>query len=407
MLPDFLSDKWHKWMQEAQCTLQYIAQYILSSLTRAEIFLVIKSSLGQLNIPVTEFIPDKFINQTACLTQLKLLQVGSNTLSGLGVTGHNPLVSQSIILLCWNKGLVKALQIHQHKAGGIPQLVSKVSGSHNTIIDKSHIITRSVAGNQHKSQGISAILVNNLYWINTITQGFRHLPSLLISNQTMNVNSLEWNILAKFQSHHNHAGYPEENNIITSNQGAGWVELLQLRSFLWPAHSFKWPQARAEPGIQYILILMEMLAATFWTYIYISTRNSGFATIITVPGRNPMAPPQLAGNTPITNIVQPVAIDFGKSLWYEFDFASFNSLYSRLSQGIHLDKPLGRNHWLNGGMTTGAMTNSMLMILYRYQSTNLLQFLHQSLAALIAIHTLIFASTLSHFASIGNNFYLL
>ena len=68
MLPDFLSDKWHKWMQEAQCPLQHIAQYILGSLTRAKIFLVIKSSLGQLNIPVTEFIPDKFINQTACLT---------------------------------------------------------------------------------------------------------------------------------------------------------------------------------------------------------------------------------------------------------------------------------------------------------------------------------------------------
>ena len=223
----------------------------------------------------------------------------------------------------------------------------------------------------------------------------------------MNVNGLEWDILAKFQSHHNHAGYPEENNIITSNQGAGWVELLQLRSFLWPTHSFKWPQARAEPGIQYILILMEMLAATFWTYIYISTRNSGFATIITVPGRNPMAPPQLAGNTPITNIVQPVAIDFGKSLWYEFDFASLDSLYSRLSQGIHLDKPLGRNHWLNGGMATGAMTNSMLMILNRYQNTNLFKFLHQSFAALIAIHTLIFASTLSHFTSVGNNLYLL
>ena len=120
-----------------------------------------------------------------------------------------------------------------------------------------------------------------------------------------------------------------------------------------------------------------------------------------------MAPPQLTGNTPVTNIVQPVAIDFGKSLWYEFDFASLNSLYSRLSQRIHLDKPLGRNHWLNGGMTTGAMTNSMLMILYRYQSTYLFKLLHQSLTALIAIHTLIFASTLSHFASVGNNLYLL
>ena len=49
----------------------------------------------------------------------------------------------------------------------------------------------------------------------------------------------------------------------------------------------------------------------------------------------------------------------------------------------------------------------MFMILNRYQGANLLQLLHQGLAALVAVHALILACTLGHLAGIGDNLYLL
>ena len=53
------------------------------------------------------------------------------------------------------------------------------------------------------------------------------------------------------------------------------------------------------------------------------------------------------------------------------------------------------------------MAYGMFMILNRYQGANLLQLLHQGLAALVAVHALVLACPLGHLAGIGNYLYLL
>ena len=167
----------------------------------------------------------------------------------------------------------------------------------------------------------------------------------------MDVHGLERNILAKFQPHHDHARHPEEDNIIACYQSAGRIELLQLRCLIRPAHGFKRPQSGAEPGIQHILILTEMPAAALRADIHIGTGNDGLAAVIAVPGRDAVSPPQLAGNAPVADIVQPVAVNLGETLRHEFDIPILDRLGSRLCQGFHLYKPLGGNHRLNGGVT--------------------------------------------------------
>ena len=120
-----------------------------------------------------------------------------------------------------------------------------------------------------------------------------------------------------------------------------------------------------------------------------------------------MAPPELAGDTPVTDVVQPLAVNLGKTLRNESDIAILYSISCRLCQRLHLYEPLSRNHWLNGRVAAGAMAYCMLVILNRNQYTSLLQVLQQSLAALIAVHAGIFACIICHLASIGNYFNLL
>ena len=167
----------------------------------------------------------------------------------------------------------------------------------------------------------------------------------------MDIDSLERNILAEFQPHHDHARHPEENNIVACYKSAGRVELLQLRCLIRPAHGFKRPQSGAEPGIQHILILTEMPAAALRADIHIGTGNDGLAAVIAVPGRDAVSPPQLAGNAPVADIVQPVAVNLGETLRHKFNIPVLYRLGSRLCQGFHLYKPLGGNHRLNGGVT--------------------------------------------------------
>ena len=54
---------------------------------------------------------------------------------------------------------------------------------------------------------------------------------------------LERDILAKFEAHHDHAGNPEEDDIIARNERSRRIEMLKLLGLFRPAHRFKRPEA--------------------------------------------------------------------------------------------------------------------------------------------------------------------
>ena len=76
-----------------------------------------------------------------------------------------------------------------------------------------------------------------------------------------------------------------------------------------------------------------------------------------------MSPPELTGNTPVTDILQPVIICLIKMRWYKLGISILYCLNGRLCQIIHLNKPLKRYSWLYCCMTTVAGSYIMLMIL--------------------------------------------
>ena len=142
---------------------------------------------------------------------------------------------------------------------------------------------------------------------------------------------LERNILAKFQAHHNHTGYPEEDDVITGYKGSRRIEMLEFFRFFRPAHGFKRPETGAEPGVKYIFVLMNMLAVAVRTFRQVRTGYAGLAAVITVPGRNPVPPPKLTGNTPVADIFEPLQVNLAETLRHELNTAVFNCLHSRLS----------------------------------------------------------------------------
>ena len=51
----------------------------------------------------------------------------------------------------------------------------------------------------------------------------------------MKVNDVERNVASILQPHHNHSGYPEEEDIIAGFHYCGWVEVTQALGVIGPA----------------------------------------------------------------------------------------------------------------------------------------------------------------------------
>src|SRR5690606_33136455 len=93
------------------------------------------------------------------------------------------------------------------------------------------------------------------------------------------------------------------------NQHISRVIALQLWRLVRPAHGREGPKGRGEPGVQHVRITdkLDRLA------IVLLGRCLGFVLVVsneslvvrTIPGRNLMAPPQLARNAPRLDVLEP------------------------------------------------------------------------------------------------------
>ena len=107
--------------------------------------------------------------------------------------------------------------------------------------------------------------------------------------------------------------------------------MLHLGGFIRPAENRHGPQGRRKPRIQYIRVLYKVVAAAHRAFFRFVKRNNRLGTVLkrhfsqlfaallvggksqpfaaavaAVPNGDTVPPPNLAGNTPILNIVKPI-----------------------------------------------------------------------------------------------------
>ena len=194
----------------------------------------------------------------------------------------------------------------------------------------------------------------------------------------------------------NHTDYPEENNIIPCHQHIIGIKIIQILCLLRPSQGRKRPQRRGKPGIQRILILIHMGTAAFRAFPWILPCHHKFPAVSTIISRNPVPPPELPGNAPVTDIIRPVKVDLLHPLWQQRNLFLLHCLHGRLNQFIHLHKPLLLYHRLHCGAASVVGSHIMGMGHYLYQQPLLLQFLHHQLPGFIPIHPLVFPAILVH-----------
>ena len=191
-----------------------------------------------------------------------------------------------------------------------------------------------------------------------------------------------------------HTDNPEENNVISGYQYICWIEVLQFRCLIRPAKCGEWPQSRAEPGIQRILVLMKMRTSAFRTFFRHFSCNYSLTALIAVVSRDSVSPPQLTGNTPVTDVLQPVKVSLVKTLRNEFQISILKSLDSSFGHFVHLYKPLRLDHRLYGCMAAVMCSNAVIVRNNLHQKAKLVQILYHGFSCFVTIHAGVFTTQL-------------
>ena len=154
------------------------------------------------------------------------------------------------------------------------------------------VVAGAVAGDQIEAQGVGAVLLRHLQRVDAVAQRLGHLAALVVAHQTVDQHGLEGLLLHLLHAGEDHAGHPEEDDIVAGDQHGGGIPVVQVGSVqIGPAQRGEGPQGGAEPGVQHVLLAGQVGAAALLALGGILTADVDMAALIAVPRGDLMAPP--------------------------------------------------------------------------------------------------------------------
>ena len=212
----------------------------------------------------------------------------------------------------------------------------------------------------------------------------------------MDEDGVEGGLLGLLTAGEDHAGHPEEDDVIARDQHVGGVEIVQVLGLFGPAQGREGPQGGGEPGVQHVGVPVDVGRAALLADGGVGAGHGHVAAVVAVPHGDLVAPPQLTGDAPVVHVLHPVEIGLGEAVGDELGLPFLHHANGLLGQGCHLDEPLGGNNGLHVVVAAVAGADVVAVRLFLLQQTHFLQIGDDGLAALVAVHALVLAAVGVH-----------
>ena len=206
----------------------------------------------------------------------------------------------------------------------------------------------------------------------------------------MDVDILEWNLACELKACHDHSGNPEEDDVVCCNQSAGRIIFLKVVGLFRPSQCGERPQPGTEPGVQHILVLPQVVVSALRALVRSLTGYNHLAALVAVPYRDSVTPPELTGNTPVTDVLKPVGICVLPLLRMEYNLPFLPCIQGLLCQRAHLYEPLVGKERLHHSLAAVAMTYRVNQLLLSLEKTLVLKVLVDQLSGGCTGHTPVF-----------------
>ena len=230
--------------------------------------------------------------------------------------------------------------VHLGETAGIPQLGREIAVALDALGCELDVAALGCHRGQREAQRVGAVIVDQMQGIDDVALRLRHLRALLVANEGVDVDDRERNVAHEVQAHHHHPGDPEEDDVKAGDQHVGRIIALDIPAIVRPAQRRERPQRRREPGIEHVFIardeafalgrierhLPPLLRRDDFLLGVIAERVAdrlllGFGdehlAVGPVPGRNLMAPPELARDTPGLDVLHPLEVGLFPVLRHE------------------------------------------------------------------------------------------
>src|SRR5215212_3853755 len=181
------------------------------------------------------------------------------------------------------------------------------------------------------------------------------------------------------EAHHDHAGHPEVHDLTRRREEVGRVEVPQvLGTFVGPPQGRDGPQAAGEPGVEHVGVLLETLTRRPFG------RND--LTVRAVPHRYALPPPELPGDVPVADVLEPPDGLPPPGIGVDRDPTLLQSLDGGFGERPHRAPPLLREPRLDDRPAPVAMPDPEAVRANSAEKSQPVQPLYDRLAGLLAAH---------------------
>ena len=121
------------------------------------------------------------------------------------------------------------IQVHEDEAGGVPDLVGEVAVGFDAGDAELHVVAGRAAGEQGEAEGIVAVGGDEVEGIEGVAEAFAHFAAVFGADEAVEVDVVEGHLAGEVEAHHDHAGDPEEEDVVAGFEHGCRVELCEVR----------------------------------------------------------------------------------------------------------------------------------------------------------------------------------
>ena len=209
---------------------------------------------------------------------------------------------------------------------------------------------------------------------------------------------LERHLAGEVRGHHDHARHPEEDDVVAGHQNAGGQVQIAVGCFVGPTHGAERHQRRRVPGVQHIGVTGQGFARRLGLRIGFVVRHIDLAVFV-IPSGYLVAPPELAADAPIGDVVHPLVVGVDPVLRHKLHFARLHRVDGFLRNAftggvlradlVHGDKPLVGQHGLHHLAGAGANRQHHFVRLDLQHQPQVLQILVHRFAGCKTVQSLV------------------
>ena len=393
-IPDALCHERHDRVQEPHRDIEDIHEVALDLqllLGRA----IKQAALAELDVPVADLTPEEALEIPGVVAEVVGLELLGSLCNLLGKAGKHPGI---LCRLCLRGARRIAVEVHLHEAGSVPDLRDKgacllgtrrVDELSRLLVDvgiELDVLVRRDERQKVEAHSVSAVLLDEVHRVHAVALGLGHAAAILGKDRGVDVDVVERNLVREVERAHDHAGNPEGNDVAGGHEDLGRMMPLHLLRMVRPALCREGPELRGEPGVEDILILMDVLASALRAHLGVLHEGVFPAAVVAVEDRNPVAPPELAGDAPILEVVHPGKVGLRPAGRMELDFPIAHDLSCTLLELVHSHEPLLGEPGLERRAAAVAVHDGMAEFLDVVEQAVAIEPVDDSGTGLIAVH---------------------